>query len=1086
MANRCPKCRAENPETQRFCGECGTQLAPIQEPDIPPSPKPSRNREPKSVESGSPPPHWPTETLRMPVLELSTGTTFAGRYQVIEELGHGGMGRVYKVFDTDIKEKVALKLLKPEIAADGETVERFSNELKLARKIRHKNVCGMFDLGKAEGTLYLTMEFVPGEDLKRLIRRMGQFPAAKAVSVAEQISEGLEEAHRLGIVHRDLKPSNIMVDENGNARIMDFGIARSLAGKKITDAGVMIGTPEYMSPEQVEGKEVDERSDIYSLGIILYEMVTGRAPFEGETPLSIAHKHKYELPANPRKLNPQAPEDLSRLILRCLEKDREKRYRTAGELRAGLERVGQRLPTTERPAAEKRPLTSREITVKFNLKKLAVPGIALVALAVAALLLWKFIPHKKTPEATPAAAAPKIENSIAVISFENQTGDPDLDYLQKAIPNLLITNLENTGLFYVATWERMQDVLRQMGVKPAPIIDSDLGFELCRREGIKAIAIGSFTKAGDVFRTDIKVLDAETKRSLKSANTKGTGVDSILDSQIDALSREISLGLGIDQAKIEAAPLRVKDITTPSLQAYDYFLKGKAAYTLNWEEAKINLTKALEIDPSFAMAYVYLAWVNHNLGDAKARDETIEKAMALSNKTSLKDRLYLEAGHALFIEQDYDKHCAFLKDLVQKYPDEKWVFHYLGDFLFLYREDFAGAASQFEKWHQLDPQDASAINHLIGMSYLMGDFKKAAEYIKMHDAVAPPDPYNLSLQGMMYAFMGQFDKSFAKCKEALEIQPDYPYPFWTLAMIHAVREEFEESLKWADDYVSRVSSAGLKSMAYCQRGFNHYWRGQFKDALSDFDLADKMAEETENWLNKANSLEGKGSVYLARGEFELGRASFENELNVLVGHVRMQVPFHKAYMAWRLGVLAAEKKQINPAEARLSEMNAMLPAIEGKDKARMTALRDMLQGEILLAQGDLDGALAAGQKACGPGSPYWTVGYRLSPGYGLPFNEYTSFSMDLAARVFAKKGDVAGAISEYERLMKIPFTYVTFYLVHPLYHFRLGVLYERAGEAAKARAQYGHFLDLWKDADPGRPEVEDARRRLSSLRGDRN
>jgi serine/threonine protein kinase/tetratricopeptide (TPR) repeat protein len=1016
----------------------------------------------------------------MPVRELASGTTFAGRYQIIEELGHGGMGRVYKVFDTDIKEKVALKLLKPEIAADSETVERFSNELKLARKIRHKSVCGMFDLGKAEGTLYLTMEFVPGEDLKRLIRRMGQFPAAKAISVTEQVCQGLEEAHRLGIVHRDLKPSNIMVDEDGNARIMDFGIARSLAGKGITDAGMMIGTPEYMSPEQVEGKEVDERSDIYSLGIILFEMVTGRAPFEGETPLSVAHMHKYEPPADPRKLNPLTPEDLSRLILRCLEKDRAKRYQTAGELRAGLEKIGQGLPATERVAAEKRPLTSREITVKFNLKKLAVPGIAVVALAAAALLLWKFIPHEKAPP--PAAAAPKIENSIAVISFENQTGDPNLDYLQKAIPNLLITNLENTGLFYVATWERMQDVLRQMGVKQAPIIDSDLGFELCQREGIKAIAIGSFTKAGDVFRMDVKVLDAETKRSLKSANTKGTGVDSILDSQIDGLSREISLGLGIEKAKIETAALNIKDITTPSLQAYDYFLKAKAAYTLNWEEAKKNLTKALEIDPSFAMAYVYLAWVNHNLGDAKARDETIEKAMALSNKTSLKDRLYLEAGHALFIDQDYDKHCALLKELVQKYPDEKWVFHYLGDFLFLYREDFAGAAGQFEKWHQLDPQDASAINHLIGMSYLMGDFKKGAEYLKMHDAVAPPDPYNLSLQAMMYALMGQFDQSFAKCKEALEIQPDYSYPFWILTMIHAVQDEFEESLKWADEYVSRVSSAGLKTMAYCQRGFYHYWRGQFKDALSDFDLADKMAEETENWLNKASSLEGKGLVYLSRGEFELGRASFENELDVLVGHVRMQVPFHKAYMAWRLGVLAAEQKQIESAEARLSEMNAMLPAIEGKDKARMTVLRDVLQGEILLAQGDLDGALAAGQKASGPGSSYWTVGYRLSPGYGLPFNEYTSYSMDLAARVFAKKGDVAGAISEYERLFKIPFTYRSTYFIHPLYHYRLGVLYERAGEAAKARAQYERFLNLWKDADPGRPEVDDARRRLPSLR----
>jgi len=711
VAVKCAKCQLENPETSLFCAGCGAKLDAAKDLSL-----------------------FQTETLQTPLKELTTGSTFAGRYQIIEELGKGGMGKVYRVLDKKLNEEVALKLIRPEVSSDKQTIERFNNELKLARKIAHRNVGKMYELMEDAGTHFITMEYVPGQDLRGLIRQMGRLTTGKAVSIAGQICEGLEEAHRLGVVHRDLKPGNILIDKDGNAKIMDFGIARSLSGKGITGAGVMIGTPEYMSPEQVEGREVDERSDIYSLGIVLYEMVTGRAPFEGDTPLSIAHKHKYESPIDPKKINPQVPEDLSRLILRCLEKDKAKRCQSAGELFADLTKVEQGLPTTERVVSKPKPFTSCEITVKFNLKKIAVPLVAVIGVAAAAVLIWKLLPRREAP------AAPKIENSIAVISFKNQTGDTAYDYLQEAIPNLLITNLENSGLFYVATWERMQDILRQMGIKPARVIDSDLGFELCRREGIKAIAIGSFTKAGDVFRTDVKVLDAETKRSLKSANTKGTGVDSILDSQIDALSREISLGLGIDQAKVEAAPLRVKDITTPSLQAYDYFLKGKAAYTINWEEAKKNLTKALEIDPSFAMAYVYLAWVNHNLGDAKARDETIEKAMALSNKTSLKDRLYLEAGHALFIDQDLDKHIALLKELVQKYPDEKWVFHYLGDFLFLYREDFAGAADQFEKWHQLDPQDANAMNHLIGMSYLTGDFEKAAEYIKMHDAVAPPIP----------------------------------------------------------------------------------------------------------------------------------------------------------------------------------------------------------------------------------------------------------------------------------------------------------------------------------------------------------
>jgi len=1050
VAVTCPKCRHENAETLKYCGECGTQLssAKVIHPEV-------------------------TETIKTSVRELATGSTFAGRYQVIEELGHGGMGKVYRAMDTKLREEVAIKFIKPEIALDKSTLERFQNELKVARKISHRNVGRMYELMEDRGLHFITMEYVPGEDLRSFLHRSKRLAIGTAVDIAKDVCDGLAEAHRLGVVHRDLKPSNIIIDKDGNARIMDFGIARSLRTKSITGEGVIIGTPEYMSPEQVEGKDVDQRSDIYSLGIILYEMTAGRVPFEGDTPFSVGVKHKSEAPKDPRQTNAQIPEDLSRLILRCLEKEADKRYPTADALRADLEGVAQGLPATETSIPKRKPLTSREITVKFNLKKLAVPLAVVLVLAVAAVLVWVFIPRKKAP------AAAKIENSIAVISFENQTGDKAYNHLRKAIPNLLITNLENSGLFYVVTWERMQDILKQMGVKEAGFIDSDLGFELCRREGIQAIAIGSFAKAGDIFRTDVKVLDAETKRPLKTANVKGTGVDSILDSQIDALSREISLGLGVETAKVEEARLNIKDITTPSLQAYDYFLKGKEAYSLvNWGEVKKNLRAALEIDPTFALAYVYLAWANHNTGDDKERDATILKAMSLSNKTSQKDRLYLEAGYALFIQHDLDKHGALLQELVEKYPGEKWAFHYLGDYFMSYREDYAAAIDEYEKWHALDPKDPNAMSHVTGASYMMGDFRKAADYVKKHDAVAPPDPYNLTLQGIMHALMGQFDTAVAKFHQALGMQPDFSYTLLWLSLIYAVREQLEESLKWAGEYVSRASSAGLKSDACFRRGWLFFWMGRFREALADFDLAEKLAEEAGNWGSKALSLEGRGSVHLSRGEFNLSRASFEAELQVFVERLRAWLPFNRAYAAWRLGLLAVEQRQIDLAKSKAAEMQAAWAEIEGKDKDRLAVLRGLLQGEDLLAQGDLDGALAAGQKACGPESSYWKGGIR----YWGWFNEYASYYMDLAARVLAKKGDIAQAISEYERLLEIHFTYESAHFIHPLHHYRLGVLYERAGEAAKARAQYGRFLDLWKNADPGRPEVEDARKRLAGLK----
>jgi len=257
MDVKCPNCGTDNTQDSEFCKKCGTQLIEFQEKAI------------------------PTQTLEVPKEELSTGSTFAGRYQIIEELGRGGMGRVYKANDIDIKEKVAIKLIKPEISTDKKTIERFQNELKFARKIRHKNVCQMYDLNKEENSYYITMEYISGEDLKSFIHRSGQLTIGTAIKIAQQVCDGLSEAHRLGVVHRDLKSSNIMIDKEGDARIMDFGIARSLEAKGITGSGVIIGIPEYMSPEQVEGKETDQRSDIYSLGVILYEMVTGKVPLKG-------------------------------------------------------------------------------------------------------------------------------------------------------------------------------------------------------------------------------------------------------------------------------------------------------------------------------------------------------------------------------------------------------------------------------------------------------------------------------------------------------------------------------------------------------------------------------------------------------------------------------------------------------------------------------------------------------------------------------------------------------------------------------------------------------------------------------------
>jgi serine/threonine protein kinase/CheY-like chemotaxis protein len=280
-----------------------------------------------------------TRTLRFAQNQIKKGTLFAGRYEVQKELGSGGMGTVYKVVDREIGEEVAVKILKPEISFQRESVERFKNELRFARRITQKNICRIYHISEKDGCFYIVMEYIPGETLKSIIERQGRLPVKDTISIAVQLCSALEEVHQMKIVHRDLKPHNIIINRKGEAFLTDFGIARSLQTSGLTETGIVIGTPEYMSPEQVEGEKLDPRTDIYSLGVILYEMATGELPFRGNTPLAVALKQKSGALPSFEELKKDMPENLYPLISKCLEKDRTKRFSTAHELVQALEQL---------------------------------------------------------------------------------------------------------------------------------------------------------------------------------------------------------------------------------------------------------------------------------------------------------------------------------------------------------------------------------------------------------------------------------------------------------------------------------------------------------------------------------------------------------------------------------------------------------------------------------------------------------------------------------------------------------------------------------------------------------------------------
>lgn len=742
MANKCPKCDSDNLDTSRFCAECGTQLQPSEE--IPAS---------------------PTKTLETPIEKLTTGSTFAGRYQIIEELGKGGMGKVYRALDKKLNEEVALKLIKPEIASDEKTLERFRNELKLARRIAHKNVGRMYELLEEKGTHYITMEYIPGQDLRGLIRQTGQLAIGSSISIAEQICEGLAEAHRLGVVHRDLKPSNIMIDKEGNVRVMDFGIARSLRTRGITGAGIMVGTPEYMSPEQAESKEVDQRSDIYSLGIILYEMLTGQLPFEGDTPLAVAMKHKSEMPRNPKDLNPQISDELSQIILKCLEKGKEKRYQSTGEVRAELSGIEKGIPTTEREIPRRKPITSKEITVTFGLKKLFIPALAIIVLAIIVVVIWKFFPQKE------AITLPPSKASLAVLPFVDMSPQKDQEYFCDGMAEELISALTKIkDLRIIARTSAFSFKGKGLDVR-----------EIGEKLNVDMVVEGSIRKADSRLRITAQLINVEDGYPLWSERYERAMDDIFL------IQDEVTMAI-VNNLKVELLGEEKTELMkhhTENLEAYNLYLQGRYFWNKRTEEGYQKcleyFQKAIETDPTYALAYTGIADCYNLLGyyGFLPPKEAFPEAKRAAEKALEMDETLAEAHTSLaWVRWHYD-----------------W--------------DWEGAEREFKRALELNPSYATA--HHWYSTYL-GSMGRHDESMVEAKRALELDPLSLVIianMGGRFFGMGQYDRAIEEYQKALNLDPNFYLSHFYIVFSYAMKGMYNEAVVEAQKTIDLLGGDNL-------------------------------------------------------------------------------------------------------------------------------------------------------------------------------------------------------------------------------------------------------------------------------------
>lgn len=733
---KCTKCNSKNADTQQFCGDCGAQLFKVEEfsPSI-------------------------TRTLETPKEGLTSGSTFAGRYQIIDELGKGGMGKVYRVLDKKLNEEVALKLIKPEISLDKKTVERFSNELKISRKIIHKNIARMFDLNEEKETHYITMEYVRGEDLKRLIRKMGQLGAAQAIPIAKQICKGLGEAHRLGVVHRDLKPQNVMVDEDGDARIMDFGIARSLESRGITGAGVMIGTPEYMSPEQVEGKDVDQRSDIYSLGIILYEMVTGRVPFEGDTPFTIGMKHKGETPKNPIELNAQIPEDLSRLILKCLEKDKDKRYQSAGEVLEELGNIERGMPITEKDIPKKKPLTSKEITVTLGLKKLFMPALVIVGLAIIALVIWHPWSQRKEGEKLPIKPSLSGFQKLAVLPFANIKSDPQTDYLGFALADQIIGDLA----YVKNVLARPSSAVRQYQNQEVDVLTAGQDLK------VDFIVMGHYLIEADVVRLNIELVNVHSNEMIWREPIE-VRYENVFELQ-DIVTKKVIEGLKTQFLQDERR--RIQTDVPQNPLAYEYYLRS-ISYPFSNEGDQLAiemLKKSIELDPNYAPVYDQLGdrihrlaqWGLHDPEETKRAENYYLKALSLNGEllSALGNlaMLYVETARI-------EKAVEITRQMIEINPNNASAHFSLG-YIYRYAGMLNESVLEMEKAVALDPKNPE-FRSIVLTYQRIGEYEKALETSKIYKESA----YTLGMQGHTLFQQGKQKQAVEYFDRVIAMEPD--------------------------------------------------------------------------------------------------------------------------------------------------------------------------------------------------------------------------------------------------------------------------------------------------------------------------
>lgn len=778
----CPQCQYANPDSAVQCERCATPL-PLGDQTLG-----------TNAQGWSGPPRVVSAAA---LAQLAPGTALGARYEIIRLLGQGGMGAVYQAYDRELERQVALKIIRGDMAANPEILKRFKQELILARQITHKNVIRIFDLGEAEGLKFITMEYIEGENLHSILQRKKKLEATEAANIMAQVCRALEAAHAEGVIHRDLKPQNIMLANNGRAYVMDFGIARSMIASGMTQTGHLIGTPDYMSPEQAKGQPVDARSDLFTTGIIFYEMLSGETPFDADTTMGKLWKRVNE-PARPlSEIDSTLPQPLTHIVRKCLETDPQKRFASATELLQEIELwLG--------PAAGTRVLIQQPQGLPAY-AKWAAAGLCVLLVAAGFVLRGKL-------GGKPAGAHPPV--TVLVADFDNKTGDPVFD---GTLEPMIGVALE--GAPFISSFNRGQAKKVAARLQPGVArMDAALAQLVAVREGLNAVVAGSITQEGTGYKVYVSTLDPATGKSILTEQRGASNKQEVLGTT-GKLAEGVRKGLG--DATPEAAQLSaVETFTASSLEAAHAYAVGQDfQQDGKWHEAIKAYEQAVQLDPNLGRAYAGMAAMYANTGKHQEAEKYYSLALAHIDRMTDREKYRTRSGYYLLM-RNQTKAIQELTALVSQYP-----------------ADTAGHAN-------------------LALAYFYSrDMGKALEEQKRALEITPHSVLQRVNYSMYALYAGDFDTAAKEAQTILQENPKFDQALRTLGLAELGQGQSEEArqnyvnLQEVSAYGASIAATGLADLAL--------YEGRLVDAAGILEKAiavDLAAKDAESAADRTATL----------------------------------------------------------------------------------------------------------------------------------------------------------------------------------------------------------------------------------------